>query len=923
MPKLAVKSPAANDQAAALDETVAGISTGSGTLAKMLSWIRQPGAIVRGRPTLVAGVDSQFEPDSVAAEISAHLNGYLLANRAMLRADGLILPSTARALKGAFPEVDATLRSASATPAEALLAAEHLDGDSHRDALVAALDGFEQSTQFAWLVNAVAIRAAKRMLPFLEVAPSFSANVTAAGPSMTWSGRGSSITLPVDASSSPTSLHREVRSQITYFWRQALAQEAILVQTEFCQALAGEYGDESLAASYADPIRFAMQECAAIKKLASAADRLIDVPRIASTCEEVIAGMNRNAIRNAMRHGSQLLTWRHYLNHSREDMEPTLTAAEPLGALAYTQYSTEQLEALAVHFQADAAFGAMPGRPANDRPLQTPKEFSAAFTQRFVRELASNCSPPAVEALAAISPRYLSVLVSGHRSIRSLSALAREISPRQSEHELSDRGAAAGRRLGQALSKVCEDSSVKGARLPWLRTLSCDAAIELMLCARTDDVAATGLSKLFEYANHLRAKGASARDAAMPSADSVVAAPARNASVALATEHGTAPGRAKQFAAKAPHILIREFARAMGSVTTEVKAPLGETRAAVWTPRLGNPHSLYGRGSNHLSSINIVYHVPGELGGYYTNVEVLAWTNEGAPRPVNESKDADHLRFDLLSEGAVEGNEVVHFELRVNHKMMLNPAAPRFRNDDGTYHVREDEFDQGAAARPLVPNSGSPSNSAEAAQLSSHTPALLQSVATALEATVRRHPLQAAALLPAIAAHLMAGGRISATPPRALGTLASFRLARACLRTGNDRGMATTLLYSANPQATSTQGVSLLDMALDSADERVPRGALEGLRNNGKLATEAGAFQELVQRSMPKLVERHPDLIPAAIAGGAVLDARALESWEGLHPNRQRPESVAAVRAELMRQTLERIQGERIAAPAKNARRPV
>ena len=90
----------------------------------------------------------------------------------------------------------------------------------------------------------------------------------------------------------------------------------------------------------------------------------------------------------------------------------------------------------------------------------------------------------------------------------------------------------------------------------------------------------------------------------------------------------------------------------------------------------------------------------------------------------------------------------------------------------------------------------------------------------------------------------------------------------------------------------------------------MPKAALQGLVANAALKQRPDRLAELVQVSLGKLVERHPDLLPMAVELGATVGAEVMLAWQALHPKRQSPEAQAALNEALMRATIARARAE-------------
>lgn len=187
-----------------------------------------------------------------------------------------------------------------------------------------------------------------------------------------------------------------------------------------------------------------------------------------------------------------------------------------------------------------------------------------------------------------------------------------------------------------------------------------------------------------------------------------------------------------------------------------------------------------------------------------------------------------------------------------------------------------------------------------------HTAAAMQAWANQVKVLLLQSPYRAAALFPAAARFLWTGGQLADDQAlRPIATAPAFKLARACLGTGNPYGLALLCRYVTRPEQRAGNGVSILDMALEAKSKAMAQGALEGLRRNSKLA-DAGALARVVQGSMGKLVERHPELIPLALRLGAKADETVMNAWRGLHPERHSEDIQAAINHSLMNMAIER-----------------
>ena len=912
------------------DIAAAGVTSGNGILASMLSWIRGDLSRASG-PQLNAGVSTAMDahahvdPKSVVhpagfdpALLMSALVQYAERYAHELHGPGLLLGIGQHLPPAAFP-ITAELAGFGDPLASDSYRVEDYE---NRDVAIHSIETFRfdddiPSGQLAWLVNAAILRAAVSMACFVFAKP----RLEVGGPHdrhvLAFEHQGKTAYVNIDSNSSPLSLHRHVRATIQGIWRSSLDTETVRVTGEFAAALLNQGLPPELIAKIQHELEDVLEDFKPLVKMRHSSDAFINISAIARVCTDFAEGVDRLAARNALRHSTQGLQWANYLVHLDSGFKAEIAQHESFGALAYSSYSPRLLEALcstngAVQNIHSLSISSTPGGFGTVWGGSSPEvEYTGHLTLRFMKSLNENVSQVVRQAFLKVSPRYLCVVACGHPKISSFeNHLGQHESASANPGVAELLAEAAGRRLAAALNQVAASAAFGHNILPWTRVLSSDSCYELLISVVPDDRAVTGLVNLISYANTLRAKGARANDVvwSLPGADDCMSAPAGNVAASLMSLRGaTAPKRWNQYAKAALH-LVRDLVTSMEPVTTQhIQSDGTPSRALKWVPELAALRSSSVHEKDLAGGFRLALRNPGtRKGGTWTLLDVIA-RMDNLSDPVRGFRiNAESNAFIVRGKGTPEGIESLVLEVRMPEPTRFRAMANRKVSPQGWSPLEMKDISGCGLMTPYMATRISEADRKAAPQMNVHANAAMARWADRVSAMLARQPFHCAAAFPAVARFLWSGGRTADNQTiRPVSVATAFKLARACLGSTNPYGMGLLCRYVTRPEHRSTSGVSLLDIALDSTDYRVAQGALEGLRKNSKLAQETGGLAALVQASFGKLIERHPELIPLALKMGAKADEAALLAWSHLHPQRQRPDLEASINEAVMRLVIE------------------
>lgn len=929
---------------AVLDGATSGVAAGHGVLASMLSWIR--GALGRGpsQSRLVAGVPTaelpHVDPKAVVhperfdpALLMGALIRYGQRYERQLHGAGLLLGIGQQLPPAAFPITEGLARFGGPLDTDSYRIEDYED----RDAAIRAIETFrftgdKSNGQLGWLVNAAMLRAAVSMACFVYAKPRLELGAPHDKHVLAFDHQGKTTYVNIDSSSSPLSLHRHVRLAIQGIWRTSLAAETARVSREFVAALR----DQGLPAALVETIQLelddVLQGFKPLLKMRHSSDAFINISAIAKACTDFAERVDRLAARNALRHSTQGLQWANYLVHLDSGFKAEIAEHEPAGALAYANYSPRLLEALCSTNGTDRTVHSLSLGPASGGlgtiwgGSSAEVAYTGHLTRRFMKSLNENVSPEVRRAFSVVSPRYLCVVAGGHPMTPSF-----EKHLGQQQAASADQGVAArladtaGRRLAAALNQVAAATDSGRNILPWTRVLSSSSCYELLMTsADSDERAVTGLVNLISYANALRAKGARANDEvrSLPDAEDCMSAPGGNAVASLMGMRGATVSRSWNQYEKAALHLVRDLVASVEPVTTQhIESDGASSRALKWVPELAVVRSASVHEKDLAGGFRLALRNPGtRKGGTWTLLDVTARKGDDS-NPVREFRiDAESNSFAVRGKGTPEGVAPLVMEVRMQEPTRFRAMANRKVGPQGWSPLEMQDISGCGLTNPHMATRISEADRHAIPRMNVHASSAMAHWAARLGTMLARQPFHSAAAFPAVARFLWSGGRTADDQTiRQVSVATAFKLARACLGSTNPYGMGLLCRYVTRPEHRTASGVSLLDIALDSTDYRVAQGALEGLRKNSKLAQESGGLAGLVQASIGKLIERHPELIPMALKLGAKADETALLAWSHLHPQRRSPHLEASINEAVMRGVIEREDLARAEAPQPEA----
>ena len=906
------EDPSAEGSIASIDASAQGVSSGAGVLTSMLSWLG--GALRRGE-AMLAGVRSApaYDPKLERPERfdAVALHDTLVKYRAryarQLSGAGLLLKTGREVPPCAFEALESSGRFGVVPTGPSFTVRDHPSMQAACQAMVLGINGQwdgAPSAQVAWLVNATLVRAALTMTPFLKSPP----RVEFAGGACQLHFRhdGETASVPVKELSSPLSLHREARFAIEGLWSVRLFSAAEEVRGEFMAALKAQGIPPDKLMEMTLPLIQAVGAHKTMMRLRHSSAAFIDIRAIADTCAQVVQALDREAIRNALRHGNVGLSWRSFNAHLDPALKREIAAAEPHGALAYAHYQPSVLLTLSRLLTDPKAILTNDWNsglsPVHDEGL------IAAFSSCMARSLRDHLEPASAAALARLSPRYLSVLILGVDERDTVATLFWRHHPSATPAEMDETAGRAGRRLACALNACLANENPTS--MPWSRVVSCPTAYELLLSDEPDERAIKGLETLVRCANSMRSRGHKLSEGLrlLPSAQELMDAPASDPVGSLLNLYGTVSGKGWAAAGRSALLLVRDFARECGDVRTRASNEGGGATEIRWQPKLGAvwrpPLNME---NDHCAGFRLGWRIPGRRVGGWAVMDVVARTGSSQSNEDAQRLETNSYSLQIRGAGTPEKVEGLVLELHIPENARFQSVMDRPERSDkylalglqdisgcgiASGHMR---VPQGKQARPAAPDGAQ-----------EHVNNLMASVAARMADAMARHPFDAAGLMPAVARYLWSGGKLADNQVlRPLGTAAAFRLARASVGADNPHGVGLACRYARRADARSSSGVSLLDLALESSDLQAAQGALEGLRKNGELAKSPERLAALVQASIGKLIERHPKLIPLAMECGVRGDEAFMRAWEALHPKRRTAEMEAQIHLARMREHID------------------
>jgi hypothetical protein len=913
---------------ATIDGATDGVSSGHGMLASMMSWVR--GTVARALPGhLIGGVRGALLPkvDPKAVTGPGNFDPVVLMNAlqaynkrygAMLRGKGLLLRLGQWMPPAAFPATaDSSVGGAVDT------SSYHADDFEDANAAIAAIGAQRLAqpltNQFNWLVNAILVRAAVEMAPFVYATPRFELDSTTGKATLAFDHAGETTYVNVDRDSSPLSLHRNVRSVIQGIWRATLTQQMTVVASEFMTAMRGQRLSKPVLDALEREVGDALKDHKPLAKMRGSSAAFISISKVFEACATEMAKFDRAAARNALRHGSTGLNWRNYLVHVNPSHQAEIAAAEPLGALAYASYTPALLKA--VH---DVNLHNTSGFLGSGGPASA--EFSGALTQTFLAALRDNVNDDTRQAFAMLTPRYLCVLACGHHSIHSFERHLHT-------HGLSaepDGGfaiaAAAGRRLAGALNQVMAQTPAGKPALPWSRVMTSRSLYELLVSDETDERATSALATLIGYANHMRAKGGKASDVTwhLPSPEDVLSAPAGNAIASLVPVWQSQDTIGQTHASKAALNVVRDLFAGVEPVQTRPSTDgVKPSRPLKWNPLLASVRPAYAHENDMQSGVRLAMRHGAAQKSLCSVMEVYARTSKAFSETRQMRVTDESFAFAVRGEGTPESVAPLVLEVRIPDESRLRQLSGRRTKLEGWVELSMGDISGSDMKDVYIASRVADADRPFLPAMKRHVAAALPIWVDRVHDMLERQPFQAASVFPAVASFLWCGGKLADKQKlRPLGAGTAFKLARACLGADNPHGMGLICRYAARPSQRSSTGASLLDLALDSSEPRVAKGALEGLKKNAELVKDAGELADLVQASLGKLIERHPQLLPFALSMGARMDDAAQLTWSHLHPQRRTPELDASVNEALMREVIARRDAEAALAAAAAAPAP-
>lgn len=877
----------------ALDEIASGVSTGKGILASMLSWLRpgsaagrQLGALRSGVPSappVPVEIDESLKPQYGqfdAAWLLDSLQRYAKAYAKLIVGPGLIVRSDSALPPPAFRAIPRASLFNLPSPL-------HAHDYDNQDAAVRAMDNVElqhDQAQLAWMTNAILVRAALKMAPYVHGAIRLNVDPTGGGAKAVYSHAGVDHDVPVFQTSNPISLHRELHQGVLRAWGHAVATAETEVREEVIEAL-GQFPYSSKVVQQIDEIiRAALEESPILMRMRSSGAAFIDSAKLASTCEAFVASIDRGAVRNALRHDNAGLNWKSYTTHCDPKLQQAIQLAEVHGSLAYAHYPVDALQQLyALHGHAAAPFQSWRGWRGD-------YDYDGVFTQRFVESLQTNANAKLLAELRALSPRYLSCLASGHDRVTPLEiSYGAAIADAWGCGDSTTAAVRAGRLLATALNRVLEGTAGCSARLPWARVLSHDTAQELLLRPMDDGAAIDGLTAFFGYANVLRSKKermASSLER-LPTAESLCSAPRTNVLGSMLEMNKELTPGGWAAAERAALALAVEMGGAAAPYLTTTATNSTPARLE-WQTEMAACRIAHVNEPDLAGGVRFALRNPGRQLQAWTCLNVTAHTSADFSMTKEEDLGPGYNRFALRGAGTPDGVDPLVLQIKIPR----GATAMTFSRS-----VKENAAHTNLQLRPITADAPKSAlrlrDNAETQRrsdaLSEHYTLLMAQARERVTQSIRKRPIHAACVFPAIALYLWKGGKLADHAElRPLGTTSAFKLARASVGAVNPYAMGLLCRHAANPAARSRSGVSLLDIALESKNYKLAQGALQGLAANSRLSK--ADLKALVQSSFGKLIERHPKLLQAALNCGVEVDEVARASWQRLHPEQLVPE---------------------------------
>lgn len=868
---------------ATIDGAVDGVSSGHGVLASMMSWMRDtvaralgPGRILGGVPvTPLADIDPKLSTRAGAfdpAALMTSLLEYERRYRGVLNGSGLLVRVGQSLPPSAFPT------TASLDSPEQLLdtTSFHLEDFETPYAGIEALErqrfSKPMTVQFSWLVNATLVRAAVEMAPFVFATPRLTVDPKTFKPTLAFEHGDEVAYVNISPESSPLSLHRYTRTVIQGIWRAALSRASVRVQAEFMDAMAAQRLPQNLVDQLTHNLKSAFLEHTPLNKMRGSSAAFISIKTIFDTCVALTQNFDRLAGRNAVRHSSGALNWANYVTHANAAFKAEVAAGEAEGSLAFAGYSDSLLKAIHDSARVGGSNFNTFGYGGREEP-----DFEGGPTRVMLESLVGTLNDTARRALVAMSPRYLVVLACGHPSIKPLEVRAgADADP---EH-LNAAMATAGRRLALALNAVAESTPAGRPMLPWARVLTSRPAYDLLLSDESDERAVYGLTNLIGYANALRQKGQTAKQNVwdLPSAIDAMDAPAEGPVGALVGAYSRSPRPGTALAEKAATTLLRDFVAGLTPVETSVDASAEFPASKLsWNPEFGAVLRVPYEEKNLRAGFRLIArHTKGRK-GTFSMLEVLARTSAdfSPERQERHEENSASFAFAIRGTGTPDSVSPLVLEVRVPRESRLRQVVDKPPKTEGWVNVDSMRDIAGTGvSTPYMASRVADADRAFLPRMFDHSNAAVISHAERLKAQLARRPYESAVLFPAVALFMWRGGKLSDRQVlRPLGSATAFRLARASVGADNAHGMGYICRMAAKPAYRSKSGKTILDVALESAEQKVALGALEGLAKNGRLTK--GELAELVEASLPKLIERHIELLP--------------KPWRPAHNSRRRP----------------------------------
>ncbi|MFK4705773.1 hypothetical protein ABIC83_002612 [Roseateles asaccharophilus] len=851
---------------ATIDGGLDGVVSGSGMLAAMLA---ERGLLPSG--VHLPGAASFSESSFASQDFLASLSQYEAEQRLNLYGQGLVLADRHSAPPFALPGV---------------MGGNKKSGQTGLKSAETGPYPFEESEQAAWLINATLVRASLTMAGFALGRPELKICEPESPHRFLFVNDSRAECVLIDRSTSPLSLHREVRIAIQRTWRTRIAAAATQVATEYERALqtAGQSAESAVGAK--DLALRAITSSTTFEKMRRSSALFIDIKGVAATCAAVVESLDRVAIRNGLRHGATGLSWLVYEIHRAPAIQAELASFEHRGALAYAGYSPGLIALISANASKGVGFGFAAASGDHTTAVD-----DAKFTSRFLSAFDAELSPPVRVALENVSPRYLSAVVLGQGGQQSLA---------QTYRLLRRSGATAitaemmGKRLAWGLNEVAASPRSKDF-LPWMRVLSSESVYELLQHEASDAQVTRALKASIQFANSRRAKGFKVGDVmfTMPSTEELLATPAGQEAQSLVAMFDAGSPRAQAQATKTALAVLMDFVREMGAAGGQWRIELAGIR----------PNGDIKLGVRH----------EGTRPPLWSLVTITSHTSPKFSRTRLERVNEDSYDFALATEQSSGQVDPLVFSIRSDENMRFKPLVSSPTRSGTNFELGVHSLTSKLAEKVMMRDGASTAAPAAIHRLQQELPTQLKALALQLQTAIKKRPLQAACLFPGLATCLLSGGdlggRRNANSPGATSTL---RYARACVGAENAPGLQLLCARSGCAAARSSGGLSVLDIALDAVDQKYAAAALAGLRLNGKLAESELA--DLVQASAGRLIERHPDLLPRAVELGLILDYTLLTAWSALHPHRKSPELEAQIADLRMNQVI----GQRLAPAAAN-----